>query len=239
MTRYGEEQRLLAQGDPLVPRENATQPAWAPDGLSMLFRANRPPFSDTDIWEWTPEGGDQRLVAHLPGEQLYPELLAGQEPDRLHVTRRRRPRIFTAAADGSDVRTVFNAPGVDDSAPNWSPDGRIAFESAIDGDGEIYVIDADGGNLRQLTHNDVHDEGPELVPGRAADRVHERPGQPGGRHLGDERRRLRPDPDHRQPGTRRVTRLAAGPARGRLRGRAATPSTPVPALTASRSQART
>jgi TolB protein len=165
MTRYGEDQRLLAQGDPLVPRENATQPAWAPDGLSLLFRANRPPFSDTDIWEMDPEGGDQRLVAHLPGEQLYPSY----SPDKSRIAYTTPVGgdrgIFTAAADGSDVRTVFNAPGVDDSAPNWSPDGRrIAFESAIDGDGEIYVIDADGDNLRQLTHNEIHDEGPSWSP---------------------------------------------------------------------------
>ena len=148
-----------------MPRENATQPAWAPDGLSLLFRANRPPFSDTDIWEMDPEGGDQRLVAHLPGEQLYPSY----SPDKSRIAYTSPVGgdrgIFTAAADGSDVRTVFNAPGVDDSAPNWSPDGRrIAFESAIDGDGEIYVIDADGDNLRQLTHNTIHDEGPSWSP---------------------------------------------------------------------------
>jgi TolB protein len=165
MTRYGEEQRLLAQGDPLVPRQNATQPAWAPDGLSLLFRANRPPFSDTDIWEMDTEGGGQHLVAHLPGEQLYPSYSPTKNRIAFTSPVSADRGIFTAAPDGSDVRTVFDAPGVDDSAPNWSPDGRrLAFESPIDGDGEIYVIDADGGNLRQLTHNEIHDEGPSWSP---------------------------------------------------------------------------
>jgi Tol biopolymer transport system component len=165
MTRYGEQQRLLAEGNPSVPRENATQPAWAPDGLSLLFRANRPPFPDTDIWEMDTDGRGQRLVAHLPGEQLYPSYAPDKSRIAFTSPLAGDRAILTAAADGSDVRVVFDTPGVDDSAPNWSPDGRsIAFESARDGDGEIYVIDGDGSDLRQLTHNAIHDEGPSWSP---------------------------------------------------------------------------
>ena len=91
---------------------------------------------------------DQRLVAHIPSEQLYPSY----SPDKSRIASPRPSAgdraIFTAAPDGTDVRVVFDTLGVDDSAPNWSPDGRsIAFESALDGDGEIYVIGADGGGL--------------------------------------------------------------------------------------------
>ena len=41
-----------------------------------------------------------------------------------------------------------------DITPVWSPDGRkIAFSSDRDGDNEIYVMNADGTNPIQLTHN--------------------------------------------------------------------------------------
>ena len=52
-----------------------------------------------------------------------------------------------------------------DSAPAWSPDGRqIAFESDLDGDPEIFVMNADGSGVRQLTHNTIWDEGPAWAP---------------------------------------------------------------------------
>ena len=49
--------------------------------------------------------------------------------------------------------------------PRGRPDGRrIAFETKIDGDREIYVMNADGTNVRQLTHNTLWDEGPAWSP---------------------------------------------------------------------------
>jgi TolB protein len=43
-----------------------------------------------------------------------------------------------------------------DARPHWSPDGkRIAFESARGGVINIWLMDADGSNLRQITNNNV------------------------------------------------------------------------------------
>jgi len=37
--------------------------------------------------------------------------------------------------------------------PDWSPDGRkIAYQASIAGNGDIYVMDADGSDQIQLTH---------------------------------------------------------------------------------------
>ncbi len=47
-------------------------------------------------------------------------------------------------------------------APEWSPDGqKIVFDSTRDGNFEIYVMDADGGNVERLTSNNHFDGHPD------------------------------------------------------------------------------
>lgn len=49
--------------------------------------------------------------------------------------------------------------------PVWSPDStQIAFISERDNNQEIYVMDADGGNERRLTVNDLYDNNPVWSP---------------------------------------------------------------------------
>src|SRR5215210_1761473 len=151
MDLYGDGQRLLTEGDPRVPTQNATQPAWTPDGQGILFRATLPPFTDSDPWPMDTQGRSRHLAFHVPGEQLYPSY--SPDMSRIAFTTTVGPNdraIFTMAADDSDLTKVFDVAGAFDSAPNWSPDGRqIAFESDQDGDSEVYVMNADGTDVRQ------------------------------------------------------------------------------------------
>jgi Tol biopolymer transport system component len=49
--------------------------------------------------------------------------------------------------------------------PDWSSDGsKIVFESGVEGQLSIFVIDFDGKNLTRLTNNDFNDEGPVWSP---------------------------------------------------------------------------
>lgn len=68
--------------------------------------------------------------------------------------------IFIVNIDGTGHRNLTNYPG-DDGWPTWSPDGNhIAFQSNRDNrfDWDIYVIDATGANLQNLTNNIQHNE---------------------------------------------------------------------------------
>ena len=83
------------------------------------------------------------------------------------------PEIYVMDADGSNQRRLTNNHG-DDWSPSWSPDGkRIVFFSDRDehphpkhgrSTFEIYVMDADGGNLQRLTENRVDDRDPSWSP---------------------------------------------------------------------------
>ena len=65
--------------------------------------------------------------------------------------------IYTMNSDGTNPIRITHDP-TDAVAPAWSPNGRqIAFHSRrgsqVVPDSNIWVIDADGKNLRQLTHH--------------------------------------------------------------------------------------
>lgn len=59
------------------------------------------------------------------------------------------------AADGSEQTKLTNN-DAHDRNPSWSPDGnKIAFESARDGNREIYVMNADGSGQMRLTNTSI------------------------------------------------------------------------------------
>jgi TolB protein len=74
---------------------------------------------------------------------------------------------FAAVADGyiEAVGTV-QVTGLENTYPAWSPDGtRIVFESTRDGpDADIFLMNADGSGVVQLTRNDVPDSTPVFTP---------------------------------------------------------------------------
>ncbi len=74
--------------------------------------------------------------------------------------------IFVMRANGSERLNLTEAlgPGVD-IWPAWSPDGtRIAWCRRVDNDYEIFVMNADGSGVTQLTNNDADDRCPAWSP---------------------------------------------------------------------------
>jgi TolB protein len=105
-------------------------------------------------------------------------LLAGVEKEAIDPA---RVRILYLRADGRSVPTeepladrAICAMNLADRksvelgrgwSPAWSPDGtRIAFASTRDGNAEIYVMDADGRNVKRLTNHPAIDQDPAWSP---------------------------------------------------------------------------
>ena len=71
--------------------------------------------------------------------------------------------IGASPAAAVEIQKLTN---IETSYPYWSPDGkRIVFQSnRNNNDSEIYVMDADGGNLQRLTYTPGNDETPIWSP---------------------------------------------------------------------------
>jgi TolB protein len=70
-------------------------------------------------------------------------------------------QIYTAKPDGSDLKRVSNAPNSYNAESTVSRDGKkIVFTSTRNGDLDIFSMNADGSDVRQLTHELGYDGGP-------------------------------------------------------------------------------
>jgi TolB protein len=165
---------LAAAGD------RAGFPSWAPDGKRLVYRSadtqrrglriidlatnrvtqltNGP--NNDNFLAWSPKG--DRIAFTTDCDGVY--------------------EIYSIRPDGSELRRLTRSPG-NDGHLSWSPDGEwIAFASARTGfldepllhpdngqaTGEIFVMRADGSDVRRLTANPWEDATPAWKPLLAA-----------------------------------------------------------------------
>ena len=77
-------------------------------------------------------------------------------------------RIFKVRPDGTHLTQISKDPSVDDVYPAWSPDGkRIAFTRYDDSIGlvAVFVMQADGTRVRQVTPTEYAGQYPQWSPG--------------------------------------------------------------------------
>ena len=76
-----------------------------------------------------------------------------------------RAKIYTIDLATGRVATLTRDGDWNDEQPRWSPDGqRIAFKSNRGGSYNLYVMDADGRNVRRLTNHAGNDHDPSWLP---------------------------------------------------------------------------
>ena len=76
-----------------------------------------------------------------------------------------RVKIYTIDLATGRVAALTRDGDWNDEQPRWSPDGRrIAFKSTRGGSYNLYVMDADGSNVRRLTSHAANDHDPSWLP---------------------------------------------------------------------------
>ena len=74
--------------------------------------------------------------------------------------------IFVGDVDGGNITRLTNTLTVDEFVPSWSPDGaKIVYDHTIEGgEGDIWVMDADGSNKTRLGTHPGNDSSPSFSP---------------------------------------------------------------------------
>jgi hypothetical protein len=132
--------------------EFARDAVYAPDGQSIAFVRDVGPAPAEAPVEGEPEGET--------------EAEAGAEGDAPAATGVIAEIFITRFDDLGTITQVTSLGAVDTSRPSWSPDGtQIVFSSSYQSDNpELWIINADGSDLRRLTENAVADREPAWSP---------------------------------------------------------------------------
>lgn len=161
--------------------------AWSPDGNWIAFDSNRD--GNVEIYVMSSDGSNVKRLTDTPGRNAHSykphwspdgkQIVFGSTRDRSSATWVEVVEIYVMNSDGSNVRRLTQSTDKGDTSsdPRWSPDGKkIAF---LSGPGtkhrdssktrmaqwlesrDIYVMNADGSNVRRLTFTKGHNAHPD------------------------------------------------------------------------------
>jgi serine/threonine protein kinase/Tol biopolymer transport system component len=140
--------------------------AWLPDGSGLIINArDRASLPGTPLQIWHvgyPEGSSRRVTNDLN----YYNTLSLTADARTLLAVENEGGVFNLwlAPNGDAARArQLTADGTGDQ-PAWTPDGRLVYYSQASGNGDIWVMNADGGGRRQLTTDENNDSCPSVSP---------------------------------------------------------------------------
>lgn len=114
------------------------------------------------------DGRERALVARVPHAYSGPYWSTSAQHFLVRAESKKGGYIYVVSRDGSTVTNVSKAAGSRyDAMASWSPDGRyIVFSSRPPNENvaQIYVMDSDGSDVRQLTHGDFEAQYPAWSP---------------------------------------------------------------------------
>jgi len=162
---------LAAQaGQPAAKNYWNSVPAWSPDGSKILFGSNREGDGVTPVlYTMNIDGSGQRkfgLFADVDGTQ--PDW--SWATNEIVFVRGSAAKADIWVMDGGSPFPLLTAKKLtdnidDNTGPVWSPDGKqIAFNSDTNSNKDIYIMNADGSNVRRLTSDRANDGFPSWRP---------------------------------------------------------------------------
>jgi Tol biopolymer transport system component len=140
---------------------------WMPDGQGFIMSAAEPAATSPQIWHMDyPTGGARRVTNDLNN---YIGVSLSDDGRSIATVQAENTSNLWVMQDGDAARgrqlTTGRNRGDGLAGLSWTKDGRIVFSSVASGRPEIWMIDADGSNARQLTNHEY----PSMVPSASPD----------------------------------------------------------------------
>ncbi|MDI7274983.1 MAG: DPP IV N-terminal domain-containing protein, partial [Anaerolineae bacterium] len=127
-------------------------PCWSPDGQTLAYQSDR--NGQSDIYVCALDGSGETRLTPMEGNHEAPDWspdgrrfvfdsdLDVSQPVHASIN------LYFMGADGSNPHRFLSGA----ESPRWSPDGRrVAFTTRRTGHWQVFLVNADGSGLRQLT----------------------------------------------------------------------------------------
>ena len=147
----------IAEADGSNPRQltsyagNDTRPAFSNTGTKIVFASDRnSTYGISDLFVMDANGANQVAITNTPTiDEDYPSW----SPDGTAIAFSGDGDIYTVSPNGANLTRLTTGPFTE-FEPDWSPSSsQIVFRQGINGDDELWKINANGTGLVPLTQN--------------------------------------------------------------------------------------
>jgi Tol biopolymer transport system component/predicted Ser/Thr protein kinase len=136
---------------------NDKAPSWSPDGRKLVFSSQRTGSAGFRYYVQDLVSGEEKQLSPVDNPVAYASAAWSPNSEQLVYSEATAgiQELVVSRPDGSDKRQLTQM-GAHCSWPSWSPDGKtIAFVCEKSGRSGLYVIGADGKDLRFLNISDA------------------------------------------------------------------------------------
>ena len=140
------------------------QTVWLRDGSGLLFSAREHPSSPSQLWHISYPGGEVHRITNDLNDYLGVSLTADSTA-LVSVQSERPSNIWVASNSGAGNATQITFSNLDGRGGiSWTPDGKIVYASLASGNSDLWIMDADGSNQKQLTIDARNNRSPAVSP---------------------------------------------------------------------------
>lgn len=144
----------------------ADRVAWLSDGGGLLITVSDYGFGPYQIWHVSYADGEvQRVTTDLSNYRSMS--LTSDSKNLVAVQSDIRPYVWVAPdADAGRAQQITSGPGTGNDywGFSWTPDDKIVYVSTLSGNQDIWIMDSDGGEQKQLTFDGHSDFDPAVSP---------------------------------------------------------------------------
>jgi serine/threonine protein kinase len=131
--------------------------AWLSDGSGVITTANEQQGDQYQIWRISYPDGEAQTLTNDLSDYRYLSLTADSSA-LVAVLYDTSSNIWVAAhGEWNNARQLTSSKSNGGFGSTWTPDGKIIYDSRAGGNPDIWIVDADARNQKQLT-DDVYTE---------------------------------------------------------------------------------